>query len=68
MTTDPTLEGLMAGGHFVIAADRYEEQTGDSELAALMRIDGLKWELVDGVPVLKMAAQLTDIDEGRFVW
>lgn len=57
MTTDKTLEALMAGGHFAIAADRHEEQTGDSELAALMRIDGLAWELVDGVPALKTTAE-----------
>lgn len=53
MPTDPTLEALIVGGHFVIAADRYEEETGDVELAALMRIDGLEWELANGVPALK---------------
>ena len=57
MTTDPTLEALMAGGHFAIAADHYEEQTGDSDLAALMRIDGMEWELVNGVPALKTTAE-----------
>ena len=36
MPTDPTLESLIAGGHYAVAADRYEEQTGDSELAALI--------------------------------
>jgi hypothetical protein len=58
MSPDPTLEALMAGGHFPIAADRYEEQTGDSELAALMRIDGLEWELVDGEPGLNFQVTL----------
>ena len=57
MPPDPTLEALMAGGHYVVAADRYEEQTGDAELAALMRIDGLEWELVDGVPALRTTAE-----------
>jgi hypothetical protein len=57
MTTDPTLEALIAGGHYAIAADRYEEQTGDAELAALMRIDGLEWELVGGIPALRATAE-----------
>lgn len=57
MPTDPTLESLIAAGHFAVAADRYEELTGDSELAALMRIDGLEWELEKGVPVLRMSVQ-----------
>lgn len=68
MSPDPTLEALIAGGHFAIAADRYEEQTGDSELAALMRIDGLEWELVEGVPALQMEAQFCEITEHDFNW
>lgn len=67
MPTDETLESLIAGGHFAIAADRYEEQTGDTELAALMRIDGLDWELVDGVPALRMKAKHTSVED-RFYW
>lgn len=57
MPADPTLEALIAGGHYAIAADRYEEETGDAELAALMRIDGLEWELVNGMPVLLMTTE-----------
>lgn len=66
MSPDPTLEALIAGGHFAIAADRYVEQTGDSELAALMRIDGLKWELVNGVPALKTTAEYHEI--AKNIW
>ena len=65
---DPTLEALMAGGHFAIAADRYEEQTGDAELAALMRIDGLEWELVDGVPALRIQADRRAYIQNHHQW
>ena len=67
MTPDPTLEALIAGGHYAIAADRYEEETGDAELAALMRIDGLEWELVNGVPTLRMEIE-SMYDDGRCCW
>jgi hypothetical protein len=67
MPTDPMLESLIAAGHYAIAADRYEEQTGDAELAALMRIDGLEWELVNGVPALRMKAEHIDFND-RFFW
>lgn len=66
MTPDPVLEGLITAGAFAIAADRYEEETGDTELAALMRIPGLEWQLVDGKPGLKLAATL--IDAERWAW
>ncbi len=66
MTIDPVLEALIAAAAFVIAADRYEEETGDTELAALMRIPGLEWELVDGVPGLKVVAAF--VDGERWAW
>lgn len=68
MPTDPTLQSLIAEGHYAIAADRYEEQTGDSELAALMRIEGLEWDMVDGVPALLIKTKFHDVGAGRFMW
>ena len=55
-----------ASGAFAIAADRYEEETGDTELAALMRIPGIEWELVEGTPGLRMTVAFTD--DARWFW
>ena len=67
MNPDPVLEGLVAAGAFAIAADRYEEETDDTELAALMRIPGLEWELVDGKPGLKVVFTYNEIAR-NFWW
>ncbi len=66
MDADPTLAGLIAAGQFAIAADRYEELTGDTLLATLMRIDGLEWELVDGSPELLI--KLVYHENARNMW
>lgn len=33
-----------------------------------MRIDGLEWELVNGVPALRMEAKVVDIEDGWIWW
>jgi hypothetical protein len=63
---DTVLMALIADAQYLIAADRYEEITGDSTLAAIMRIEGLEWELIAGKPAFKMIA--TQGDHEKLVW
>ena len=54
MEPDPTLTTLIVAGYYPVAADWYEERTGDTELATLLRIDGLVWEMDGGEPSLTL--------------